>query len=187
MTDIQKAGDIVTQLTTARATAPSEVAVRPDGTQHVIQWDGTPVTPQWLTAWVHKLMAAKLAEPYGDVPDGDTQAAREARATNAAKLDAWHRALAGLPMEGLEAARVHFERHGVPDGRWGYLRPYEVSKWVRARARRRIPDGKACEQHPAEWAHDCGACHTAGAVPPEKARSYIAQIRATLAQRKDLP
>ena len=32
-----------------------------------------------------------------------------------------------------------------------------------------------------------GVCRTAGAVPPEKARSYIAQIRQQLAQRKDTP
>lgn len=187
MNDIQKASDIVTELATARTVAPSEVAVQPDGTQAVIQWQGTPTTAQWLTAYVHKLMAAKLAEPYGDVPEDGSRAAAEARATNASKLDAWHRALSGLPLEGLEAARVHFERNGVPEGRWGYLRPYEVSKWVRARAQRRIPEGKACESHPGEWAHDCGVCRTAGAVPPDRARSYIAQIRANLAQRKDTP
>lgn len=187
MNDIQKASDIVTELATARTVAPSEVAVQPDGTQAVIQWQGTPTTAQWLTAYVHKLMAAKLAEPYGGVPEDGSRAAAEARATNASKLDAWHRALSGLPLEGLEAARVHFERNGVPEGRWGYLRPYEVSKWVRARAQRRIPEGKACESHPGEWAHDCGVCRTAGAVPPDRARSYIAQIRANLAQRKDTP
>lgn len=187
MNEIQRAGDIVTELATARAVAPSEVAVQPDGSQAVIQWQGTPVTAEWLTKWVNKMIAAKLAEPYADVPTDGSRAAQEARATNAAKLDAWHRALSGLPLEGLEAARVHFERNGVPEGRWGYLRPYEVSKWVRARAQRRIPEGKACESHPNEWAHDCGVCRTAGAVPPEKARAYIAQIRETLAQRKDTP
>ena len=187
MNEIQRAGDIADKLATARTTAPSEVAVSPDGRQDVIQWQGTPTTAQWLTAYVHKLMAAKLAEPYDDAPTGETPAAAAARTANAAKLDAWHRALSGLPLEGLEAARVHFERNGVPEGRWGYLRPYEVSKWVRARAQRRIPEGKACESHPNEWAHDCGVCRTAGAVPPEKARSYIAQIREQLAQRKDTP
>lgn len=187
MNEIQKASDITTELATARQEAPSEVAVRANGKQDVIQWQGTPTTPQWLTAYVHKLMAAKLAEPYTDAPQDSTQAAQEARATNAARLDAWHRALAGLPLEGLEAARVHFERNGIPEGRWGYLRPYEISKWVRARAQRRIPEGKACETHPSEWAHDCGVCCTAGAVPRETALSYIAQIRQTLAQRKDTP
>lgn len=185
MTDIQRAGDIVTELATARQVAPSEVAVAPDGTQAVIQWQGTPTSAQWLTAYVHKLMAAKLADPYEDAPSGNTPEAGAARAANAAKLDAWHRALSGLPMEGIEAARVHFERNGVPEGRWGYLRPYEVSRWVRARAQRRIPEGRACEAHPGEWAHDCGVCRTAGRVPPEKARGYIAQMRAELARRKE--
>lgn len=176
MNDLQRIGDIASDLEAARAAAPSEVAVAPDGSAGIIQWEGTPVTRQWLTSWVHKLMAAKLAEPYTDA------SAPESRATNAARLDAWHRALAGLPMEGLEAARVHFERHGVPDGRWGYLRPADVSKWVRARARRRIPAEKACEAHPDEWAHACTLCDYEG--PSERAGEWLAQIRAELKRRR---
>lgn len=185
MNEIQRAGDIAAELASARTEAPSEVAVRADGKQDIIQWQGTPTTSEWLTKYVHKLMAAKLAEPYADAPNDGSQAAQEARATNAARLDAWHRALAGLPLEGLEAARVHFERNGVPDGRWGTLRPSEISKWVRTRATRRIPEGKECESHPREWAHDCTVCRTEGAVPTEKALDYIAQIRADLANRKE--
>lgn len=183
MTDIQRASDIVTELAAARTESPSEVAVAPDGTQSVIQWRGTPTTSQWLTAWVHKLMAAKLAEPYDDGPPGDTQAAREVRATNAARLDAWHRVLAGLPREGLEAARAHFERNGFKDGRWGYLKPWEVSQWVRARVARKIPIGKECGTHPDQWAHDCRKCSTP--LGPDEARQRIAAIRAELAKRKD--
>lgn len=185
MNEIQRAGDIATELATARQAAPSEVAVRADGRQDVIQWQGTPTTSEWLTKYVHKLMAAKLADPYVDVPAGDTQASREARAANASRLDAWHRALAGLPLEGLEAARAHFERNGVPDGRWGTLRPSEISKWVRTRATRRIPEGKECESHPREWAHDCTVCRTEGAVPTARALDYIAKIRADLATKKE--
>lgn len=183
MTDIQRAGDIVTELAAARTEAPSEVVVAPDGSQSVIQWQGTPVTAQWLTGWVHKLMAAKLAEPYADIPAGDSADAQQARATNAARLEAWHRALTGLPQEGLEAARVHFERHGLPQGAIGYyLRPIDVSRWVRARAARRIPVGRECGQHPDQWAHDCRKCSTP--LPPDEARERIAQIRAQLAARK---
>ena len=169
MTDIQRIGDIATTLATARTTAPSEVAVAPDGTTGIIQWQGTPTTQKWLTVWVHKLMAAKLAEPYADGSEP------EARATNAARLDAWHRALAGLPMEGLEAARVHFERHGIPDGRWGYLRPSDVSQWVRARARRRIPDGQECPEHPDQWGHSCQPCKDArrASVTPDLIRTIL--------------
>ena len=186
MTDIQRAGDIVTELAIARTEAPSEVAVRADGTQAVIQWQGTPVTSEWLTGWVHKLMAAKLAEPYGDVPPGDTPTAQQVRATNAARLDAWHRALSGLPREGLEAARAHFERYGLPERAVGYyLRPNDVSRWVRARAARRIPVGRECGKHPDQWGHDCRKCSIP--LAPEEAKARIAEIRRTLAQRKDTP
>lgn len=169
MTDLQRIGDIATNLDIARREAPSEVAVAADGTTGIIQWQGTPVARQWLTAWVHKLMAAKLAEPYADGSEP------EARATNAARLDAWHRALAGLPMEGLEAARVHFERHGIPDGRWGYLRPADVSQWVRARARRRIPDGQECPEHPDQRGHSCQPCKDArrASVTPDLIRTIL--------------
>lgn len=188
MNDIQKASDIVSELAIARQAAPSEVAVAPDGTQTVIQWQGTPVTPTWLTAWVHKLMAAKLAEPYADAPAGSTQDAQQIRATNAARLDAWHRALSGLPCEGLEAARAHYERYGIPQGHIGYyLRPNDVSRWVRTRARRLIPAEKACEKHPDEWKHSCTQCEYEGPVEPDTARNYIAQIRADLAAKKDTP
>ena len=85
------------------------------------------------------------------------------------------RALAGLPLEGLEAARVHFERHGIPDGRWGYLRPSDVSQWVRARARRRIPGGQECPEHPDQWGHSCQPCKDArrASVTPDLIRTIL--------------
>ena len=169
--------------------APSETTIAADGTTAIIQWQGTPVTSEWLTQYVHALIAARLVEPWQ--LGGDQAQTAQARAANRDRLTAWHRALAGLPREGLEAARLHFEKHGVPadsrgSKRW-FLRPSDVSEWVRARARRRIPADKACEKHPDQWAHACDPCSYAGPIPREQALAHIARIRATLAQRKNTP
>ncbi|PMC76390.1 hypothetical protein [Brachybacterium sp. UMB0905] len=170
-------------------TTPTELVTAADGTTGVIQWEGTAVDGQWLTNYVNQLIAARLVEPWQ--LGGDKAQTAHARAANRDRLTSWHRALAGLPQEGLDAARQHFEKHGVPadsrgSRRW-HLRPSDVSDWVRARARRLIPAEKACEAHPSEWRHSCTQCDYAGPVDPDRARSYIAQIRATLAQRKDTP
>lgn len=184
MSALERAGDLVADLALARQEAPSEVAVAPDGTQAVIQWQGTPASQEWLSGWVARLQAAKLIEPSAEVPKGDTKDAQVVRAANVARLEAWHRALGGLPREGLEAARVHFERYGLPEKVLGYyLRPIDVSRWVRARAARRIPLGRECGKHSDQWAHDCRKCSTP--LSPEEARGRIAAIRAELAQRRE--
>lgn len=176
MTDPQPIG---ATLATA-PTAPTEIVTAPDGTRAAIQWQGTPVTGEWLTQYVNTLIAARLVEPW---QLGSTAEVREqARAANRDRLAQWHKALAGLPREGLEAAREHFLKHGLDDRRW-HLRPTDISRWVRARAARRIPVGKECGTHPDQWAHDCRKCSTP--LPPEEARQRIAAIRAELARRKD--
>lgn len=162
--------------------APTETTITADGTTAVIQWQGTPVTGEWITNYVHALIAARLVEPWQ--LGGDQAQTEQARAANRDRLAQWHKALAGLPREGLDAARDHFLKHGLEDRRW-YLRPTDVSRWVRARAARRIPVGRECGKHPDQWAHDCRKCSTP--LPPEEARARIAQIRATLAQRKETP
>ena len=162
--------------------APTEVVTAPDGSRAAIQWQGTPVTSEWLTNYVHALIAARLVEPWQ--LGGNEAQAEQARAANRDRLAQWHQALGGLPREGLEAAREHFLKHGLEDRRW-YLRPTDVSRWVRARAARRIPVGRECEKHPDQWAHDCRKCSTP--LPPAEAKARIAEIRRTLAQRKDTP
>lgn len=164
--------------------APTELVTAADGSTGIIQWEGTAVDGQWLTGYVNQLISARLVEPWQ--MGGDKIQTAQARAVNRDRLTSWHRALAGLPQEGLEAARQHFEKHGPPSTRW-HLRPADVSDWVRARARRLIPAEKACETHPDEWRHSCTQCEYAGPVHPDRARSYIAQIRATLAAKKDTP
>ena len=188
MTDIQRPTRIREQLDASRLEAPSEVVVAADGSQHVIQWEGTPAPRQWVTTFLDGLVTARLIEPFPEVPDTLPEAqAVVVQARIDARLAEWHKVLAGLPMETLTAAGEHFRRHGVPDGRWGYLKPSDLSRWIRPRLRRRIPLGKECEAHPSEWRHSCTQCEYAGPVDPDRARSYIAQIREQLAQRKDTP
>lgn len=176
MTEPQPIG---TTLATA-TDAPTEIITAPDGTRTAIQWQGTPVTGEWLTQYVNMLIAARLVEQW---QLGGTQAQTEqARAANRDRLTQWHKALAGLPREGLDAAREHFLKHGLSDKRW-HLRPTDISRWVRARAARRIPVGRECGTHPDQWAHDCRKCSTP--LPPDEQRARIAQIRAELAKRKD--
>lgn len=165
-------------------TTPTELVTAADGTTGIIQWEGTAVDGQWLTNYVNALITARLVEPWQ--PGGTQAQTAQARAANRDRLTSWHRALAGLPQEGLEAARQHFEKHGPPSTRW-HLRPADVSDWVRARARRLIPTEKACEAHPAEWKHSCTQCKYEGPVPQERALGYLAQIRAELAAKKETP
>lgn len=163
-------------------TTPTELVTAADGTAGIIQWEGTAVDGQWLTNYVNALIAARLVEQW---QLGGSDARTEvARAANRDRLTSWHRALAGLPQEGLDAARQHFEKHGPPSTRW-HLRPADVSEWVRARARRLIPHEKACEAHTDEWRHSCTQCGYGGPLPPAEAKSRIAQIRAELARRKE--
>lgn len=159
--------------------APTEIVTAPDGSRTAIQWQGTAVEGEWLTKYVNALITARLVEPW-QLGGNDVQTAA-ARAANRDRLASWHSALAGLPREGLEAAREHFEKHGPPSTRW-HLRPADVSGWIRARARRRIPAGRECEEHPDQWAHDCRKCSTP--LSPDEAKARIAQIRATLAQKR---
>lgn len=163
-------------------TTPTELVTAADGTTGIIQWEGTAVDGQWLTNYVNALITARLVEPWQ--PGGTQAQTAQARAANRDRLTSWHRALAGLPQEGLEAARQHFEKHGPPSTRW-HLRPADVSDWVRARARRLIPAEKACEAHPEEWKHSCTQCKYAGPVPQERALGYLAKIRADLAAKKE--
>lgn len=157
--EVQRVGDLAGVLESARQVAPSEVAVAEDGTTAVIQWQGTPVSPMWITGYVDRLIAAGLVKPYGGLSGGITpEDAHLAQKDNDDRLAAWHRIVGGLPQELLEGARVHFERHGLPDRRYGYLTPTDVSRWVRARAKRRIPAGQECETHPDEWADTCRPC-----------------------------
>lgn len=172
---------ISTQLDTI-PDSPTELVTAADGSRAAIQWQGTPVTGEWLTQYVNVLIAARLVEPWQ--LGGTTAQTDQARAANRDRLAQWHHALGGLPREGLDAAREHFLKHGLDDRRW-HLRPTDISRWVRARAARKIPVGKECGSHPDQWAHDCRKCSTP--LPREEALSRIAQIRATLAQRKDTP
>lgn len=186
MTELERPKSIRELLDDSRLEAPSEVVVAADGSQHVIQWEGTPAPSQWVTTFLDGLVVARLIEPFPEVPAG---LSKDERAIAEKRLDdrtrEWHKPLAGLPMETLTAAGEHFRRHGVPDGRWGYLKPSDLSRWIRPRLRRRIPLGKECEAHPSEWRHSCTQCEYAGAVDPSRARGYIAQIRAELAKRKE--
>ncbi|QCR53220.1 hypothetical protein C1N80_06245 [Brachybacterium sp. SGAir0954] len=175
MTDPQPIGN---QLDTT-PNAPTETVRAADGTRGVIKWQGTPVTSEWLTQYVNALIAARLVEPWQ--LGGTTTQTEQARAANRDRLTQWHHALAGLPKEGLDAARDHFLKHGLDDKRW-HLRPTDVSRWVRARAARRIPTGRECPRHPDQWQHDCRKCSTP--LPPAEAKQRIAQIRAELAKRK---
>ncbi|WP_347042055.1 hypothetical protein [Brachybacterium nesterenkovii] len=154
------AGALEQSLAAARAEAPSEVALTEDGTPAVIQWQGTPVSPEWLTGYLDRLIGAGLVKPIDFVDPSLPERERLLVAKdNDERVRAWHLTLGGLPRELLEAARTHFMRHGLPDGAIGYyLRPVDVSKWVRARAKRRIPAGQECETHPDEWADTCHAC-----------------------------
>lgn len=176
--DLQRVGDVVSDLDLARKSAPSEISLREDGTPAVIQWEGTPVSRLWLTGYVDRLIAARLVEPYAGL-GRDLSAADRAmlERDNTERLGAWHRALGGLPQELLEQARLHFERHGLPaEWRRGYLKPSDVSRWVRSRARRRIPDGDECSSHPGEWADSCRPC-------AEERRGRRAQLPAGFMER----
>lgn len=157
---VQRLSDALTALEDAKRDGPAEVAVTPDGRAGVIQWQGTPVSELWVTGYVDRLIAARLVEPAAGLGRDLTEQERALmRRAADERLAAWHRALAGLPQEGLEAARIHFERHGLPaEWRRGYLKPSDVSAWVRARAVRRIPAGQECEVHEGQWAHSCRAC-----------------------------
>ena len=48
MTELERPMSIREQLDASRLEAPSEVVVAADGSQHVIQWEGTPAPRQWL-------------------------------------------------------------------------------------------------------------------------------------------
>ena len=188
MTELEHPKSIRELLDDSRLEAPSEVVVAADGSQHVIQWEGTPAPRQWVTTFLDGLVTARLIEPFPEVPKdlpAEERAIAEKRLDD--RLAEWHKPLAGLPMETLMAAGEHFRRHGVPDGRWGYLRPSDLSRWIRPRLTRRIPLGKECEAHPSEWRHSCTQCGYAGPVPKERALGYLAQIRQQLAHRKDTP
>lgn len=186
MNELERPMTIREQLDVSRLEAPSEVVVAADGSQHVIQWEGTPAPREWVTRFLDGLVTARLIEPFPEVPAGLAKAERsiaEKRLDD--RLVEWHKPLAGLPMETLTAAGEHFRRYGVPDGRWGYLKPSDLSRWIRPRLRRRIPIGKECEAHPTEWRHSCTQCKYEGPVPQERALGYLAQIRADLAAKKD--
>lgn len=180
------AGALAESLAVARQEAPSEVALTGDGEQAVIQWQGTPVSPQWLTGYLDRLIGAGLVKPIDFVDPSLPERERALVAKdNDERLRAWHLTLGGLPQELLEAARTHFMRHGLPDGAMGYyLRPVDVSKWVRARAKRRIPSGDECETHPDEWADTCHACtderRAARANLPE---GFMDRLRTELVQQ----
>ena len=161
----------------------TEIVTAANGTRAAIQWQGTAVTGEWITAYVESLILARLVEQW-QPRTGTAEQQEKVRHANRDRLMLWHQALAGLPREGLEAAREYFVRQGPRTERW-FLRPSDVSSWVRARAARKIPVGKECGKHPDQWAHDCRKCSTP--LPPEEARARIAQIRQTLAQRKDTP
>lgn len=161
----------------------TEIVTAANGTRAAIQWQGTAVTGEWLTAYVESLILARLVEQW-QPRTGTAEQQEKVRHANRDRLMLWHQALAGLPREGLEAAREHFVRQGPRTERW-FLRPSDVSSWVRSRAARKIPVGRECGKHPDQWAHDCRKCSTP--LPPEEARARIAQIRQTLAQRKDTP
>lgn len=186
--DVQRVGDLAGVLERARQEAPSEVAIADDGTTAVIQWQGTPVTPLWVTGYVDRLIAAGLVKPYSglgrDLSPADLRLAQK---DNDQRLEAWHRIIGGLPQELLEAARVRFERDGLPEGRkFGYLQPTDVSRWVRARAKRRIPAGNECETHPDEWADSCRPCaedrkRRRASLPP----GFMDRIREELAKQKE--
>lgn len=159
--DVQRVsmGGLRAELEAARQHAPSEVAIAEDGTQSVISWQGTPVTKLWVSGYVDRLIAAGLVKPYGGLGRDLGEAERVLiQKDNDDRLAAWHKALGGLPQEILEAFKFKYERHGRPDGKSYFLQPYEVSRWVRARAVRRIPEGQECEAHEGQWAHSCREC-----------------------------
>lgn len=151
MTGLVKIGSVMAELEAARESAPAEVTANPDGTAAVVRWVGTPPTDDWVTKYLNSLVAAGLVKEFAAADDPAV------RAQNVERLEAWRRAISGLPVEGLIAARQHFERGGeIPGGRW-YLRPADVSGWVRRRAERDRGD-LACPDHPDEWKHSCFPC-----------------------------
>lgn len=167
------------QTLTAPTPAATEVVTDATGHRGVIQWQGTPVTSEWVTAYVESLILARLVEPWQSRTGTPEQQAK-VRAANRDRLGLWHTALAGLPMEGLEAAREHFIRNGPHTDRW-FLRPSDVSQWVRARARRRIPDGQECPEHPDQWGHSCQPCKDArrASVTPDLIRTILDRAKET--------
>ena len=69
MNDLERPMSIREQLDASRLEAPSEVVVAADGSQHVIQWEGTPAPRQWVTTFLDGLVTARLIEPFPEVPD----------------------------------------------------------------------------------------------------------------------
>ncbi|MFC0673535.1 hypothetical protein [Brachybacterium hainanense] len=186
MTDIQSVTTVAQELALARTEAPSEVIVAPDGSQHVIQWQGTPAPRHWVTSFLDGLVTARLIEPFPDIPAGLSEAETViAQRRLDDRLNEWHKVLAGMPLELLTAAGQHFRLNGVPDGRWGYLRPSDLSRWIRPRLRRRIPPADECTSHPGHWADRCGQCAENRRTSRTKTSSILAGIRRELAQRKD--
>ena len=167
------------QTLTAPTPAATEIVTDAHGHRGVIQWQGTPVASEWVTAYVESLILARLVEPWQSRTGTPEQQAK-VRAANRDRLGLWHTALAGLPMEGLEAAREHFIRNGPATDRW-FLRPSDVSSWVRARARRRIPDGQECPEHPDQWGHSCQPCKDArrASVTPDLIRTILDRAKET--------
>lgn len=186
MTDIQSVSTIAQELARARTEAPSEVIVAPDGSQHIIQWQGTPAPRRWVSSFLDGLITARLIEPFPEVPAGLPEAEMVlAQKRLEDRLNEWHKVLAGMPMELLTAAGQHFRLTGVPDGRWGYLRPSDLAKWIRPRLRRRIPPADECTSHPGHWADRCGKCAEDRLTHRDQTPGILAGIRAELARRKD--
>lgn len=94
--------------------------------------------------------------------------------------DAWHDALADLPVTAVWDAMRHFNRDGVPDGRL-FLRASDIRKWVTANTDR-IPKHLQCPKHPDEHEWNCPHCpRQIGAANPD----VMAQVR-ELAQQAQL-
>lgn len=74
--------------------------------------------------------------------------------------EAWHDALADLPVTAVWDAMRHFNREGVPGGRL-FLRASDIRQWVLARARATgVPRHLQCEVdgHGDQYAYRCGKC-----------------------------
>lgn len=172
MTALVKIGDVLGELEAARESTPAEVTANPDGTAGVVRWVGTPPSSDWLTKYINSLVAAGLVKEFTAHDDPAV------RAQNVERLEAWRRAIGGLPVEGLIAARQHFERGGeIPGDRW-FLRPADISGWVRRRAER--DRGQlACPDHPDEWRHSCFPC-------ADKRRSEAASVETIRRIREQL-
>lgn len=163
----------------AQKVRPSEIVLGSNGEQSVISWEGTPVSTLWLTGYVDRLIAAGLVRPADSTAGLAGEALALVEHGNDERLHAWHRALGGLPKELLEAARVHFEKNGLPaEWRRGHLKPSDVSRWVRARAVRHVPAHLACPAHPGQREATCSECgrKRRESISPERIR----EIRATL-------